>query len=367
MKKGRNVWLTAGLVLFTVYFFAAARPVPPETVLVNRWLRSLETESPVIDAGAAQEHDALKLNELMPFELGERFGYVDTDGRFTINRIKKENLYLCETGWSEYADVPDTIEIRDTSGTARLTLARPFGYPVLLDDRIFLLGAEQNSLSELDTTGQIVWTYEFGAQITCIDAAAGLVLAGALDGAVEVLDRTGKRVFFFEPGGSRYPVIAGCAMSRNGSMFGIVSGVDDQRFLLLERFGGAFGEYKVIYHEFLEDGFRRPVHVAFIDQDRRIIFEREGGLGIYEIGARQSRKIFLEGSIAAIDHSGGDGIFFVVSSLLEDQKKLSGIRLPGTIFLEAPFKSGDVFLGRRGALLFAGGGGTLASFSLEKK
>jgi hypothetical protein len=174
-------------------------------------------------------------------------------------------------------------------------------------------------------------------------------------------------VFFFEPGGSRYAVILGCVISRDGSRMGIISGVDDQRFLLLERFGGPDGEYKVIYHEFLEDGFRRPVHITMIDQDRWIVFEREGGLGVCEISSRQGTKIPLAGEIAALDHAGGQGLFFAVVSRPAGGKTLVGIRLPGSIIMQAPFKSGEAFLGRTGSRLIVGGGSTLASFELEKK
>jgi hypothetical protein len=181
---------------------------------------------------------------------------------------------------------------------------------------------------------------------------------------VEVLDASGQRVFLDRPAGSRISVILGCSLSRDGNMMGIVSGIDDQRFLLLERFGT--GEYRVSYHEFLEDGFRRPVHVSFIDGDSRIVFERQGGLGIYELISRTSRKVSLEGEVVALDGAGNDGLLFVIGARGEE-KRLVGIELPGTLIMEAPFKSGGVFLERRGPLLYLGGGSTLASFKLEKR
>ena len=192
------------------------------------------------------------------------------------------------------------------------------------------------------------------------------MLTGSVDGVVEVLNGEGKRAYYFEPGGSRYAVITGCAISRDGSRIGIISGIDDQRFLVLERFGGE-GEYKVIYHEFLEDGFRRPVYISFIDQDRWLVFEREGGIGVYEISSRKRTTIALEGEVAAIDSSGGDGLFFVVSSRRADLQELTGVKLPGRIIMRSPFKSDDAFLGRKSSRLFVGGGSTLAAFELEKK
>jgi hypothetical protein len=373
-KEKKKIWLAVGVFCFIIYFFAAARPVPLEMVLVPRWLSSLESDYPVLTGGRLAETADVSdggvdvdSGALFPFALGSRFGYVDSNGRFSINQIKKGEIYLSENLWSEYGTEPERLEIRGKFNEAALTVEDPRGYPCFLDGRIFLVGSEQNSLSELDGSGNILWTYEFAAPLTCIDAAAGLVLTGSIDGVVELLDRNGKRVFFFEPGGSRYAVIAGCAISRDGSRLGIISGIGDQRFLMLERFEDANGEYQVVYHDFLEDGFRRPVHIAFIDRDRQIIFEREGGVGVYEIRSRRGTNIALEGEISNIDSIGENGIFFVINSISAARKELVGLRLPGRVVMRAPFKSADAFLGRSGSRLLVGGGSTLASFELEKK
>ena len=375
-KKQKHIRLIAGLSFLVIYFFAAARPIPPETVLVPRWLASLESGQLALtgdgspkpaEAGGALENGGPAFDELVPFTLGSRFGYVDGGGRFSINRIKKGEVYLSQTLWSEYDAEPERVEARNNRDEAVMTIEDPRGYPFFLDGRTFILGNEQNALSEIDSAGNTLWTYEFAAPLTCIDAAGGLVLTGSVDGVVEMLNGAGKRVFFFEPGGSRYAVILGCAVSRDGSRLGIISGVDDQRFLVLERFGGPEGEYRVIYHEFLEDGFRRPVHITFIDQDRWIVYEREGGVGVYELSSRQGTKIALEGEIAAIDRAGGAGLFFVICSQGTGRKELTGVKLPGKVIMRSPFKSGGVFLGRTGSRLLVGGGSTLASFALEKK
>jgi hypothetical protein len=352
--------------LFFVYIFAAARPIPLETILVPHWFSSLESGYPVAFTGDSWKESAGESeNGQIPFRLGNRFGYVDQNGHFSINQTLTGKISLSRDYWAEYEPAPELIEVRDPEGDTVLKIENGRGYPLFLDNRIFLLGDEQNTLSALDAEGKILWTYDFAAPLTCIDAAAGLVLAGSLDGAIEILDAEGNRVFLFRPGGSRIGVILGCSFSRDGNMMGIVSGIDDQRFLLLERYGT--GEYRVSYHEFLEDGFRRPVHISFIDRDTRIAFERESGLGIFELNTRISRKFPLDGEIVALDGSGNDGLFFLISAQQGLEKRLVGIELPGTIIMEAPFKSDGVFLNRQGPLIYLGGGSTLASFKLEKR
>jgi hypothetical protein len=359
VKKKYKIRLLIGAVVFIIYFFAAARPIPVESILVPRWLNSLESNYPVY----LNDTSPTPGGALVPFDLGYRFGYVDEAGNFAINRIKRGYVSLSDKLWTEYEASPDLIEVHHVEKDRVLALEAR-GYPLFLDNRIFLVGKGQNSLSLVDTDGRLLWTYDFAAPLTDIDAAAGLVLAGSLDGTVELLDGEGKRVFFFEPGGSRLPVILGCRISQDGSRLAIVSGFDDQRFLLLEKLGDS---YKVSYHEFLGDGFRRAVHIAFIDQDRRVVFERAGGLEIYEIPARRRRFLALEGTIAALDDKGGGGLFFVINALPDARKELVEVRLPGTIVMKAPFVSDNVFLRREGDVLYTGGGSTLASFVFERR
>jgi len=200
-----------------------------------------------------------------------------------------------------------------------------------------------------------------------VDAAAGLLLAGSLDGVIVVIDSSGRKVFSFEPGGSRYPVVLGCALSRDGSGLALISGIDNQRFLFLEHFGASSGDYKVVYHEFLSGSFRRPVFISFIENDRWVLFERIGGLGFYEAGSRRTTKVGLDGEISMIDQSGGQGLVFTIISKSENRKELVGIMLPDRVMVAAPFKSDDVFLSRADSRLLIGGGRTLISFELEKK
>jgi hypothetical protein len=122
-----------------------------------------------------------------------------------------------------------------------------------------------------------------------------------------------------------------------------------------------------VYHEFLEGGFRRPVHVTFTGNDRWVIFERSGGLGVYDLGTRRLRKVDIEGDIQAIDQSGNMGIVFIIVSHSANEKELVGLKLPGKVILEMPFRSGDVFFDRIDSQLLIGGGQALISFDIGKR
>jgi hypothetical protein len=367
----RKIWLIVVIVFFILYFLLAARKIPRQMVLVPSWISSLESgEAVLMNDAAGTETDT---EQLFPFSMGSRFGYVGRkDGRFSINRTAKSNISLSGKHWAEYEAEPNRITINGNTGEQYAVIETPRGYPFFLDDgagkgRIFIIGSEQNSISEINVSGSVLWTYEFTAQLTCVDAAAGLLLAGSLDGSIVVIDSNGRKAFSFEPGGSRYPVILGCAISRDGSGLAIISGIDNQRFLFLEHFGAGLGDYKVVYHEFLTGNFRRPVFINFIEHDRWVIFERIGGLGFSEAGSRRTMKVDLPGEVSAIDQSGGHGLIFTIVSMSPDRKELTGIMLPDRVMIAAPFKSGDVFLGRVDSRLLIGGGQTIISFNIERK
>jgi len=355
-----------GIAAFVIYIFAAPRSIPVETVLKPRWITSLESNYPV----NFQDIPADGKETLLPFTLGNRFGYLSDDGKFAINQIRDGYVSMSKNSWAEYEALPSSIQVMDPNNREIFVVENPKGYPFFLDNRSFIVGSEQNSITALNPAGEELWTHDFPSVLTCVDAAGGYFLAGTLDGAVELLDFSGNIVFTpFEPGGSRLSVILGCAISQDASRLALISGIEKQRFIFMERSGGehAGDTYKVAYHEFLSDGFRRPVHVKFINNDAEIVFEREEGLGIFIIGSRTSTKVNLKGEIIVLDDSGEDGFLFLVTSEGQNEKRFIAIRYPGLIVNDAPFKSKNAFLARQRNKIYLGGDLLMASFQMEKE
>ena len=376
MKRNKKWWYFFVFAFFIIYIFAAARPVPKETVIVPRWITSVEMNYPVRLEGFSGENEEPRL---LPFILGNRFGYVGDDGRFAITQTRNAYFSMSEKHWAEFEAYPSYVRVMNPQNETVFVIEDIDGFPLFLDGRVYIMGSEQNSITALGPAGEKLWTHVFPAKITDFDAAAGFVLAGTLDGAVVLLNPSGNLVFPpFEPGGSRLLAIYGCAISRDASRIAIISGIDSQRFLLLERSGDT---HRVIHHEFLGEGFRRRVHVSFVNNDRKVVFEREGGLGIFDISSRRTVNINLEGEIVALDNYGGGDFLFVITSHGPGQKRLITIRYPegnfrtlgprrrapGIIVNEAPFSSDAAFFARRGNRLFLGGDSTMISFEMEKR
>jgi hypothetical protein len=358
--KKRLIQIALGLLVFLGYALLAASPVPEEIVLEKGWIRSFE--SVYAEPGAGKD------TELFPFEISRpdtiRFGYFSREGMFTINRVTQNNLSLSDDRFAEYEARPHRLEVKNTADETTARFENTNGYPLFLNDTVYLAHFEQNAVSKITESGEVMWTYSFASPITCVAGAQGRLLLGTLDGTVELLDETGTRVFFFETGGSRITCIYGVAISRDLSHIAVISGVDDQRFLLFEQ---SAGSYRVTYHEFIGDGKRRPARIHFVDGDTRLAFERDDGLGLYEIKSRTSYRVPLDGEITVIDTEGGSGLLFLVTRGAENRRFLIGVKYPSSVIMKTPFQSGAVFLRRAGDELFVGSDRNLASFSLAGK
>jgi hypothetical protein len=353
IKWGGQLAISA--VVFVIYSLVAARPIPKETVLVKNWINSLETGYP----GEAGDN-------LIPFKLTNRFGYFDPNGVFSINRETAPGAAVSMAGdrFAEYEAIPTAISVNDPRGEAMFTIENPDGYPLFLAGRSFIVHKEQAAISEIDKSGEPLWRYDFSTTITCMDATDGILAVGLLNGAVELLDNLGKMVYSFEPGGSRIPVILGCALSTDSQRIAILSGIDKLRFLLLEKFGNS---YRVIFHEFLNDDFRRPCYVGFINEGRYAAYELENALGFFDIGARRSMHFSLSGKLTAIHESVKNDLLFLVCEGEGGYKELSAVQLPGSIALRAPFKSNAAFLGAFGTQVFVIGDKSIAAFDIETR
>jgi hypothetical protein len=386
-EKRRLRWLIVALV-FIAYTLLAAQPVPREVALDASWFASLRSTQTVQygSSPAAKAKDSS-----FPFILGSFYGYLKGDGSFLLSQ-KGALPVLGSSLWAEYQS-GKALAFNSPDGQSLFTLDAGAGYPFFINGELFLLSPDYVTLSRLDnTTGKVLWSYDFVSPLTDIDTASktGEVLAGCLNGTVELLSKDGKRIFTFEPGGSRLAVILGCRLAPDASSMAIVSGIDEQRFLYLERSGGAQDyssamqtvsppvqqspvTYRVVYHEFLGSGFRRRVALCYLDSN--IVFERQGGVGIFDHVTRTMRQVLLPGRIEALECSiPGDennekrsDLLFALTSEGPEQKRLAVIKFPGRLIMQAPCTSSSSYLLHRGSTVCVGGGDVIASFNIVER
>lgn len=348
--KRRKELIALSVAVFIVYLFAASMPIGTEPSIKPEWLH---------DIGNDRANDGTATGELIPFYVSDRYGYFDASGVFTFIKKNAVRLSISPTLWAAYDAVPDMLEVRTPDDAPAFSIKED-GYPFFLDGRAYLMGPEQNSIAAIDESGKTLWKRDLTAPLTSVDAGGGLTVIGLLDGSIEVLDANGVKTFGFEPGGSRLPVIAASRISSDGKRIALVSGIDPQRFLLLERSGRT---YKVIHHEYLDRGFRRPVQAAFVGGEAYVAFERERGLAVYDIRKRESMIVDIGGEVIAFEDESADGRFFLICRTA-DQRELIGIDLPSNVFMRSRFESEQPYIKRRGDRLYLAETDAVAALSI---
>ncbi|GMO31024.1 MAG: hypothetical protein Ta2F_06100 [Termitinemataceae bacterium] len=349
------------LAIFISYALIAAEPVPQETVLQLQWIKSLESgyKSEITDI---QAQDANYANTLIPFKLDNHFGYISEDGSFALNKTRQGYISINKDFFAEYSGTDNKIALKDSSGNTVFTIENKQAYPFFLDNRIFLMHKEQNAISELNKEGDVLWTFDFPSLISAADASGDFLLCGMIDGTVMLVDNKGKLVDSFSPSGSRVSVVYGCAISKDGTKAAVICGLDKQRFIFFEQLNST---WRITYHSFLDNGFRRPVFIQFADNDGRVVYERENAIDIYEIQTRKSYTIPLDYKIEHIQ--GGSPLLFLATEKKGADKMLVGMTYPQTVFMKAPFTSEKSFIAFNGRHLVIGGQSKLASFEIVKR
>lgn len=361
-EKKRINGIVLGAAVFVAYLFIASAPVGNEIALVPAWHRPLDGAESAEAVRAPAEGAPLIAYRLGSQAAGKAnaFGYFDRDGNFSVARRTEARFSISEEAWAEYGARPRVLGIRDPRGGTKASVEAD-GYPFLDDGRIFVVSPEQNSVAAFDGDGKPAWTRDFPAPITTADASAGMFLAGMLDGAIELVDASGDRLFAFEPGGSRIPLIVAARLSEDGKRIALICGLDEQRFLLLEKTNGSF---KVAHHESLGEGFRRPAIADFTRDGRWVLYERQEGLGVYDLKNRKGAVVRLEGGLAAIETDADGGRVFAATYGGPSGRLLVGIDLPDLVFLQAPYSGSTSFIARDGDRIFVGVADSLSALDI---
>jgi len=284
-EQARRSFATlAAILAVIVYFFVFARPLP----------RALELRAVWSDAaaapGLAQAAGTRASGSDLPFEVGDEYGYFDPAKGLRFVAKKTFGVSLSKELYATYDRSPGTLSWKDPGGDLRFETQEP-GYPFMAGGRRFLVGPNQSTVTEIGRSGEILWRRDFPSLLTAFDASADLALFGTLDGTLIGITPSGKEVLSFAPGGSRVSCIYGCAVSSDGMTVAAISGHDRQRLVVLEKRAEA---YRVAYHRWLASDFTRPIAMSFTESREQLLFETEGGVGIYDAAARREHLLEAE-------------------------------------------------------------------------
>ena len=247
-------------------------------------------------------------------EFADYTGFVDPDLRFTVLMKIKHYTALSDCFMIPFDPADPAKEIMDPAGEKTGSFSGN-GFPVVIQSRIFVYDAAQNMLEERDKSGNRLWRISTPSLITAMSATESLVLIGYVDGHCVLLDKNGSELVNYRPGGSRIEAVYGVRLSHSGNMFAVISGLDPQRFIVLEK---RETDYRPLDHTELKTNYRRPVNIYFSEDDSRIYWEGNYQVNIYNVEERFFQQYNLDGQPVFIDQDGEEG---KITLLMTNDKK----------------------------------------------
>jgi len=306
--KSRRIYFVFLGLLLVAYVVLFPRQTGKELVVTQKWVTALPSLLPPSDSAAAVAPKAIlasgNLSQLSPyinasaptgalhaFRLGNLFGYIDDSGVVHYFGQSRYGLALGSRSFINYPQVPRGLLVENVDGKAVANIDQN-GYPMYLQDHLFVLGSQGDEITSFDASGKPLWSKQMGGLITSADYADGLTVVGLLSGELDVFGENGARVFQAASGTATMPVILGTSIARSGDRLAVVSGVAPQIATVYARVNGRFIPVDT---RRLATDFRRPVLVQCIDNSPVSVLEASNGVDVVNAIAHTSYHVELPG------------------------------------------------------------------------
>jgi len=348
--KQRGVFLI-GLILITVYYFLFPRGSGKELIVSPDSLTILEATGSTVSSSSTTAS---------VIRNGNNAGYLDSDHEL-LNFFKAERMAVDQHWIAVSGD--NGLSLMEPDG--RLISRIPdTGYPVTRNGQLFLYRNDSGTLSKINPqNGRRLWTKEFISPITVLDGIPGKTLVGLLDGRMELIDDTGKALLDYSPGGSRVEAVYGGALSGDGSKIALISGLDPQRFVLLEERKNG---YRPVAHHDTGTDFRRLVSIDFIRNDRQVLYENNGYVNVVNLNDYGIHPLNLSGRLVnVIDNPVRDTLLLFGKDEGNDTMKIL-TRHDITLFESSlPSDTAEIVRDRDYALIVSGNSIAVLGFSIR--
>ncbi|MDR2897994.1 MAG: PQQ-like beta-propeller repeat protein [Spirochaetaceae bacterium] len=367
LKENLKYFVITGLVFLLVYIFVGIRPLKDELMMKPLWSITLSDTVPSPEASPEMKTEGLE-----PFILGNRLGYFSSEGELFRSETFPQRASVSGNLWTRYAG-DSTEAILYTATGVQSGVIEGAGFPFLDEDRAYLFLPGGNGVAAYEPDGTRKWIYEGTSPIVSFSSSRSATMLGHADGNLVYLDPDGRQQFSFYPGGSAYPVIIGSDVSDSGSLTACVSGLEDQRFLLLRTSGE---QHKVIFHTYLTGNLRRQGLVRFDSKEEYVFYEYDGGLGIVDCGGLKTSgpmtaglkasEIPLPGRIVSVGDSVTDNLFLVLSKL-DSGYSISVFEKPDKYIASTTFDAKDAFLTYRDGCFFLGSDNAISRINVTRR
>lgn len=313
MKIKENVLLfvLAGFVFFTAYLLLAGFPLQDEIQFLPAWTIDIQEKLTLLmHDNKDQEKSSYSSisDKALPFKLGQFLGCISPEGDIPFMLSFPEKASISQSYWTSYSSNASLTPVY-SSRTGDSFVIKESGFPHLVQDDIYVFFPGGNAFGKYSSEGQKLWTAEHWSPITSFSSSDAGTACGYADGDIRFFNNDGDLVFSMYPGGSSYEVVLGIGIAGNGSYIAAVCGLEKQRFILIQLNGK---NSKIVYHTYLESEKTEQTLVQFNNEDTRVYFNYEGGIGVVDCRKSTMFKIPIKGRVCSIKELEDQNLSFVL-------------------------------------------------------
>jgi hypothetical protein len=337
--RGRSFWIFLPILLL-LYLLLFPHPGGRETLVRPIWAAEL---APGI---SSPENGELPI---WAFRAGDSFGYADLQGNLHYLGRSLHNLSLSDLGFINYGKVPDHVVFMNPRGQFQFSI-KSYGYPLLESSGavLYSINTDRSGVKRIDSEGEILWSRSFPTLLTAIALVAEQCLIGLMDGRAMLIDAEGDVIYQYSSQGSRIPVLLGTAVSRDQNRIALISGIDPQTLVVVQRRGEQFVQD---FQQDLDSDFRREVQMHFSPDSRFLFYEVEGGVSVLDMRKTSSRRVVANGVLESIDSSEE---FTAAAFRLEGGSQLVVFRPLDSLLLSRQLSAESVYVRVMGSALILG-------------
>ncbi len=309
----RTVGIYTALLFFSLlYVLLVPQPTTDELLIAPRWSRDVAS----FDVTKISRNE----EQVMAFRLANHFGYVTPEGIITHVEPVPFHVSYSESRFANYSQGSSGITIRDIYGDPLQNITQR-GYPRLKDERIVMLAANGDTISEWDSSGKLKWRREHHAIISDAALRGNHTLIGLLDGRAILINEDGSLNFEYQDTHPEQQMVIGVALSNDRRFSALASGVNPTYLVVLEnRIASTQEVARLILPHRIHH--LQPLH--FLSDNNSLLFERGGSLYYFDTENITLNELQRNVRLLHISHSNCCAAFISSSSTLEQH---SGIIL----------------------------------------
>ncbi len=280
--------------VFSIYVLIFGRSLSEEITYSPVWVDDIDTS----------EIGGFYSDSSIPFLLDNKIAYVSSSGKTIYSEDLLYGASIDNHGFINYSRQNKVLVVKGNKGQFLNAVDQP-GYPFFSGGRRFIISYDNNSVSEFNLSGDILWKKTYGSTLSSVSASESLVFISNTNGEIQVLGKSGKNLFSKQIKSSRINIVYGGAVSENGEYMITVAGIDPQLISIWKDSGS---NYSIDQTWTLSSEIRRNSLTGFSPDGLFAYIESEHEFFIIDLKKMKLYSKPLSGRIQYINFPGSSGL-----------------------------------------------------------